>query len=784
MTPHPRATAIGPRIPLFLRGLVRAIVTVGTVVALAGCTLVGAPVPNAPALPAEQFAAAPGRDPNIVNTATSFASDGTTTLAVVEVQGRVTFPQFWWSADAGASWTLAALSTPAAEATQINEAVIGNAAVAVDGDTRTWIALGRTNDDLIVWSSTDARTWQRTIATGIDLRVSTISTIRAVGSGFVAVGSAWDPNGGQRRAYVWQSSDGIAWSGKAVGEEGSELTDVAVRPNAWVAAGHVALTEVNKSGRLVTPTVWTSADSGVSWQARAVPEPKASGDFNASLTSVIATDTGFMVGGSYYHRQGHTYRSWVVHSPDGKSWKLGPSVPISSATSSVDALLWNGQTVRLVQSATRDSDSALEVYTLAKKTWQQLDVPMPDGSMALNDGLAQGAVTLLSVTATTKTADPKLLRQNADEPWTEYRFPDPPGMGAVIKPTMLAKQDGQLTVWGEVQGGFGTWTPGADGSYGPPRIIRDQQQESFSAIRSSPKGLLLLGEQGGEATVLMSKNGADWTESGPGTFNPVAQYHDASVSDAVWAQGRWVVVGDKTTNGSVRRSALIYTSPDGKSWKSASGPHVYQVGDWFNDDVATDLQGLDNRGRAAVGVAKVRNGLLAVGVTQDAAGNHPAYWTSDNGSSWSLKALPSGGLEFAEANHVMALGDRVVVVGNGRPRGGAQWLPQVWTSQDGGDTFTLGQFGAQDKADTLVTAVSAKHGFLVVVNPSGGQSPVLWRCSDALTWTSQPISIPNATVGVEVAVRDMQVEADELILLVSVTNRLDSVTILARHPLA
>lgn len=53
-----------------------------------------------------------------------------------------------------------------------------------------------------------------------------------------------------------------------------------------------------------------------------------------------------------------------------------------------------------------------------------------------------------------------------------------------------------------------------------------------------------------------------------------------------------------------------------------------------------------------------------------------------------------------------------------------------------------------------------------------------------MTWHSAPIEVPNAADGVEAGLRDVLVDGDTLLVLMNVTNRVDSVPVLVEVPLA
>lgn len=359
----------------------------------------------------------------------------------------------------------------------------------------------------------------------------------------------------------------------------------------------------------------------------------------------------------------------------------------------------------------------------------------------------------------------------------------PPGMGARVQPNALALKDGVLTAWGYAQGATSVWTRAEDGSWSAPRLVRDEPREGFRAVVAGPQGWLVLGSKQGEAQVLTSPDGQTWHESGPGTFNEVAQYHRSSVSDAVWSGDRWVVVGNRSTNGNVRNSAFVASSTDGASWRMGEHSKVFQRGDSYgSEDRATDLDGLENLGRRMWGISDTPGGLVAAGEVELESGSKPVLWFPAKENTWRLQDLPFDGYTHGSAHDVLAHEGTLLVVGMGRPQGGSDVVPLVWRSTDGGGSFELSRVGDQGRATDIHSTVDAR-GFVLLAGQPGGGAPLLWRSTDGTSWTSTPLAVPNAADGVEADVRDVLVDGDTLHVLMGVTNRLDSVPVVVEMPL-
>lgn len=786
MTHHPRGgidTSANPA-----RATLRGAATLVTIVlALAGCTPTPpppAPPPNAPVLPAEQFPAFADRGDDVHTSVDAFAADGQDVVAIATATGRLSVPTFWYSPDAGATWQQGALTTPAAEATEIAEQASGLAAVRVTAEGRRWLALGSRDRTTIAWTSVDGQTWDRAPAVGIDRALSSLAGLAATPDGFVLVGSSFDQESNRRIPQAWTSPDGVTWSPQALPGHGW-LSGVAVHESTVVAVGAEDLPKRDKKGRTRRPLILASTDGGASWQERDVPLPKASSGFNDYLTTVTRTPDGFIAGGSHFLHDAHTYNSWTVSSVDGATWQVGADVPRQATLTQAVEVLSTDKGLLLVESiANKDTDTVSVSAMAVGGGWTRRHTPSLKGRGWTEDAVVAGDAVLWSVGNEDADTDSRIWRTtDRGGTWTEATLPVPAGMGARVEPSALALKDGVLTAWGNAQGATSVWTRAENGTWGAPRLVRDEVREGFLGVVAGPHGWLVLGSKQGDAQVLTSPDGQTWHESGPGTFNEVAQYHYSSVSDAVWSGDRWVVVGNRSTNGNVRSSAFVASSGDGASWQEGEHSKVFQRGDSYgSEDQATDLDGLENLGREMWGIADTPGGLVAAGEVQLESGSTPVVWFPAKGETWRLQDLPFDGYTRGSAHEVLAHEGTLLVVGAGRPQGDSDWVPLAWRSTDGGASFQLSRVGDQGRTTSVHPTTDAR-GFVVLAGQPGGGAPLLWRSADGTSWTSTPVAVPNAADGVEAGIRDVLAEGDTLHVLMNVTNRLDSVPVVVEVPL-
>jgi hypothetical protein len=220
-------------------------------------------------------------------------------------------------------------------------------------------AIGEIGDALASWTSSDGLTWKaKAKALPLpSLGGDSVFVSDVVGSsdGWLAVGRrepacAIDCGSNPSRAYVWRSSDGLAWSRVAdqASLKGGGMAAVARLEGGFVAAGTAS----------ARPAVWASPD-GTAWtrlpDGAAFREPtQASGTLSAAATGVAivgATDLVAVVGSAYSQDSCVPdtaanlcpgARAWW--STDGEAWtKATVDLPIDgqvfSATSTPNGLL-------------------------------------------------------------------------------------------------------------------------------------------------------------------------------------------------------------------------------------------------------------------------------------------------------------------------------------------------------------------------------------------------------------------------------------------------------------
>lgn len=737
---------------------------------------------NAPGLPADVFPGLPDRG-NGVNTAVeAMTGDGTTLVMVATVTGRVSVPVLRSSTDGGETWQDGRLSEQAEAASTVGETALQVAAVARDGGERRWLAMGQTDESLIAWTSHDAHTWQRSPVTGIRFRKDVVTSVTGlVGGGFVAVGFAWRDD--VRWPRVWTSADGAGWTMHKLPGEGW-LVDVAANGDDVVAVGAHDLPQVKK-GRSQYSLLFTSSDRGGTWKRRAVREPQSSDHFISQLSSVVATAGGFMVGGDYHDDYQDTYRPMLLQSTDLAAWFESPKLPTLGRSAGISELVQAGETTWAVQqSTTVRGKEQVTAYSLAgdRRRWQPTRAPANQQDASAVASAAAGDRALVAVDVEQRPSRVDLWTMAVDSPITATELAPPAQSPTNVQPNGLFVTDGALAAYGTSQGAAVWWAAAAPTGFATPTVIRDVAGQTVSRVTwGSGAGYLALADQGSDVFVLHSADGARWRATSTSTFNASAQYHWADLRDALWAHRRWLVVGEKSTNGAVRESALVATSANGLRWNPGRPARVAARGDWWGrNSPLDDLHGLENRGRSMQSVAALPRGMVAVGSFQSKQRTRPAAWLSSDNRTWRLLPLPAGGYPEARPEQVQRLGSVVVAQGWARPTAGTRGHRVIWRSPDAGRSWTLAP--VKDLYRGMLLTASDRE-FIQVVLADDHRSVTVLRSSDGLDWASTPLQIDGLRDGMQVQLVDAAVTAAGLHVLLTLRNRLDGVSVVQTVPL-
>jgi hypothetical protein len=185
-----------------------------------------------------------------------------------------------------------------------------------------WTAVGRDtstgNADAAVWTSSDARTWQRVNDPALGgPGDQVIYRVNGTKFGLIAAGS--DSRNGDADAALWIRQSGGPWqeiSGGALGGGGNQIAyRVRALGNKLVAVG------TDDRGGDLDAAVWISADAQ-HWLRVADRTGQLGGKGDQVLLDVVRLGTGMVAGGFATGTQGRDGALW--RSADGVTWSRVP----------------------------------------------------------------------------------------------------------------------------------------------------------------------------------------------------------------------------------------------------------------------------------------------------------------------------------------------------------------------------------------------------------------------------------------------------------------------------
>lgn len=758
-------------------GRLRIVLILATLHALAGCSGVRLPFLQ-PEIPAAQFASLPDKPPGVTQTLRSLATDGKRIVMTGTVLGSQDAAQFLYSDDQGASWNRGAPTGDAAARMIPGESVGLLTARTKDGKTEWW-GLASVEDHLYAWQSSDGKSWSRSDLVGIptkDVRIT--AGAASAEAGFILVGAKGSNKVGEGNPIIWRSQDGINWSEQLVLETKGLFERVATR-GATVSAGGAAVVHETE-GITATTLLERSADGGTTWQPVPVAEPADSTKHITEATAVEATDSGFLIGGSFSVADGNC-RPWIATSVDGAEWAFEVAPARAGDRVTVNALGHTAQGEVVVLEDLDARRGGMSVQVGDGSAWSAATLPVETDKVTHQDSLFTGDSTVLLAVSVDGTPNEGQLWRSTDggRTFAKVDIAPPASAQPSVRPSILTA----AAAYGTAQGLTVAWPRKSDGTYGPALVLGDAPANSLSGAVTGPGGSVVWGsfdtDGRGNAQTRFTADGKNFTISAPNEFNVVTTYHSSSISDVIWAHDRWLAVGDRTTNGSARTSALVFTSTDGVHWAQGSGTSIERTGDDYGDsDPLTDLLGLYKNGREMAAVAELKTGAVSVGRRYVDDVSHAAFWLSSDLEKWKLADLPVDGLTSSSASAVHASGgDTVVAIGSGMKEGATESTGMVWTSTDAGKTWTRQPLGPEAKAQPLLLAVA--HGtFVIVQGQDSDRSLKGWTSKDGATWSPIDLDLPGRSDKTRVSVQDFMGVGDGVDLLLRVYNSTDARTVL------
>ncbi len=748
---------------LALRGavLIMTMIVLGVAaVVIAGASSGGDPGQAAPpaalgfppaTLAAGQFtAAASGR--GISQTLGQVASDGAEIVAVGSQTGaRIARAQFFVSTDAGATWAMGTVRTPAG-----GPPPPGYAASFVAGGNGAWVALGPNS----IWTSPDGRTWTLASTAGLPLRPGDqISVLERTAAGFIAVGAnvpASRRAQAQASPVVFLSANGLDWqrlgaqqlrlAAGAAHVEG--LSAAAVYGSRILITGDVTVT-AGRPGRTRTvpaSAAWLSTDGGTTWTLAVPPagpgaqplisgaQPQISGA-QPQISGVAATGSGFVL-----LRPATVAKKPAVdvyRSPNGTAWTFAATL---TTPAGFTAGLVNGAQAGAV--VTGQAGQALTAFVTANgASWRQDPAFGPAAAEAVSGVAITSNGTAIAAGTTAGDPDsrqPLLTLLSQPSQVAMARIP-----GAVdpeLAVNAVAASSGMQVAVGSANGFPAAWTSVNGGSSWQPAVgqtpaVLDRPGiQQLTSVTHGAAGWLAVGNVTAAAAehpvVLASPDGQVWSAAdGAAAFTQNGLYPEQAVAGT----NGYVIVGYQVTGG--RTIAAAWWSADLAGWQRGADAVSATGGPGALDGPSTSRQML--------AVTAGPHGFVAVG----SAGDGASAWTSANGQAWTEVNLPlPAGTTRTVLNHAASRGQLVVAVGTALTASGQQ-VPFAARSSDGGATWTESTLPVSTLPESALT-VPAGHATVTALTAAGNefiatgtfgatpghQDVVVWTSASGSAW--------------------------------------------------
>ncbi|MFI6394934.1 protein kinase [Nonomuraea sp. NPDC050540] len=718
-TPGPASALAGAR-PAARRivSVVMSLVVVGAI--LVGVRLFGSDAdPSLPAgtavLADRMFAAPPDRSGKQVLNAVA-ASGDVVVAAGSDTTGAVPRPLFLSSRDDGRTWQLgdvAGQGGPERGPATVNSVVRG------DG---RWLAVG--DDDgpagKGMWTSADGHTWTAVAAGGLTVfrDEDRIMAISKTSSGFVAVGSTVLDDDTERPA-AWTSADGVSWARTESTSIGK--LDAVRRLTGVIAKGSTVLAVGEPPLGALGAVALRSRDAGRTWLPSTPP-------FANDYLLSVASDAFVLVPASETTPKGVE----VSCSSEGVEWSPCGWIGTDNADHGVARLLsFSSKGVAALMGDMNGPDQ-YAVYTSADgRVWNK----------SVTTGATSGDMRALAVT------DSGTFVLSGDRPSTSTGG----------EPVLMTARPGEAAARVALQKVAG-WTRL------PAEVTR---------LAAAGGRYLAVGAAAADAGIWTSADGRTWSRvEGP----EIDGAHLQRLSDVAYGGAGWLTAG-LTMDKRLSTRPLLLASADGRSWRrieitdsaSAGSEHPVQAlhalaagrsgyviaGSTAAGPVllfTTDLRKLTRSVELPASESSVRihdvaptvSGYAAVGGSGSAGHENAVVWVSMDGRAWTARpwSRPPG-LESAELEHVVAVGDQITAVGSGRAKAGEQ-RPFAVVSTDDGRTWKFTWLPAEREAAVQDVVATAKGLVAVGLQGTNGESDsIVWTSQDGLDWRDQPLSQPD-----------------------------------------
>lgn len=501
------------------------------------------------------------------------------------------------------------------------------------------------------------------------------------------------------------------------------------------------------------------------------------------------TAAGLVATGGYFAKD-LKYHTVLHVSTDGLRWTSASPTAFKSANSTEGKEILGVPGGTLIGVKEISARTKVAIFTGSGNGWSRAKIPASQLQNISDVWFAgAGATVLVNLVGESNGDEVSSLWRSVDggKSFATVDLPPTPEVGDTIDPVELVRRGDEITAFGSAQGAQVVWRRGADGRFGEPTIVSNDPLDRIVGAASAPKRVLIWGSKNAfsndHAQTWETTDTLHFRTAGIGSFEQAAQYHYSEIKGGVWAGDRWVVVGERSSNGDVRRSALVATSTDAEHWTNGQSTRVFRRGDGFSaSDPLSDLDGLENAGRRMSGVAVVGRNLIAVGGTESNRLSSAAVWVSADKVRWKLATLPAPSGKESFASRVAALGNSVVALGAVRTAG--QWRTYLWASKDAGRTwrgFEPADPGDADQNGAQLAVVNGR--FVATARPTDGGKVLAWSSADGVDWRAEQISVPGLSSGDQVTVRSLLADGDGVLVLAKVDGVASGRAVVVRVPI-
>lgn len=665
------------------------------------------------------------------------AVSGTTAVAVGSQSGtRIPRPRFFYSADNGKNWHLAAVRGTSAP---------GSAPTLVAGGTRGWLALGPRS----VFISPNARSWRPGTALP-EIRGDAVTVLIATASGFLAAGSN-TPGGGAAQAspVLWMSANGTTWqriSGTRLGLTSDAGRVLGIR-SAAANGDRVLIAAAIEGGGSAT---WLSADGGQAWTPVTVPVGARD---SAAIAGLAPLGKGFVA----VRAAPGNGSAGVFISANGTTWQRSATLTAANGAPLTLGLVSGGPAGAVI---TGKADGLHVAFLSANGvTWRGPNpvdstaaelvsgAALTSGGQAVIAGTSAGSAVqrqpMLTVIGTQGSPDQIDTRAIAGVTIPEIGVNAIAASGATE--VAAGSADGYPALWTSADGGT-AWTRAAGAT---PAALNRAGDGQLTGVAHGADGWVSVGGAYAGATPGIGGSGLGGASSGGGVSHPVVV---TSAAGRTWtsADGEKAFAGSGVVTFAVAAARAGYVIVG----RQAVGGKRTIAAAWYAEGLAGWRRAADARTAALAGTGnRQMDAVTATGKGFAAVGSgdgHPAVWLSVTGRTWSETTLPlPQGAGSAALSHVAANGNTVAATGMAATAAGAA-LPFAAVSANGGTTWAETLLPAPTgSAAPAVTALTAAGGGFTATGSygtRGARDVVIWMldhgAAPGATWT---MAAPNDT---------------------------------------